>query len=101
SGVGVKAPGPENSPTFFPLKSSSVVMSFGPSFVIVLSVPEGKRSPALIAMSNLLNRMCRYRQGGIVNQRKGPGDNISRALGSQSLDYWCRVLKLRPALRAG
>jgi hypothetical protein len=31
-------------------------VSFGPSFVIVLSVPEGMRSPALIAMLNLLGR---------------------------------------------
>ena len=50
SQVGVNAPGTENSTTFLPLKSSSVVMSFGPSLVIVLSVPAGMRSPALIAI---------------------------------------------------
>src|SRR5262249_14138764 len=51
SQVGVNAPGTENRTTLFPLNSSSVVSSFGPSLVIVLSLPGGMRSPALIAMS--------------------------------------------------
>jgi hypothetical protein len=38
------------------------VTSFGPSFVIVLSVPEGMRSPALIAMSHLLNQIGSFRR---------------------------------------
>src|SRR5215475_8136022 len=50
SQVGVKAPGTENSTTVLPLKSSSVVMSFGPSLVIRLSLPAGMRSPALMAI---------------------------------------------------
>src|SRR6185312_11920547 len=54
SQVGVKAPGTENSTTFLPLNRSSVETSFGPSLVISLSVPEGMRSPTLIAMDNLL-----------------------------------------------
>src|SRR3954451_3435612 len=53
SQVGVKAPGTENRTTFFPLNNSSVVTSLGPSLVIVLSLPAGMRSPALIAMSHL------------------------------------------------
>src|SRR6202521_1644021 len=50
SQVGVKAPGTENSTTSLPLKSSSVEKSLGPSLVILLSVPAGMRSPALIAI---------------------------------------------------
>ena len=50
SQVGVNAPGTENSTTFLPLKSSSVVRSCGPSLVITLNVPAGILSPALIAI---------------------------------------------------
>src|SRR5581483_1816749 len=50
SQVGVNAPGTENNTTFLPLKRSSVETSFGPSLVITLRVPEGIRSPTLIAM---------------------------------------------------
>src|SRR6185437_2838235 len=56
SQVGVKAPGTENSTTFLPLNSSSVATSFGPSLVIVFSVPEGMRSPALMLMVSILPR---------------------------------------------
>src|SRR5688500_11297764 len=52
SQVGVNAPGTEKSTTFLPLKSSSVETARGPSFVIVLRVPEGIRSPALIAIAD-------------------------------------------------
>src|SRR5581483_6409136 len=67
SHVGVNAPGTENSTTFLPLKSSSVVTSFGPSLVIVLSLPEGIRSPALIA---ILSLRITPREGDIVNHRR-------------------------------
>src|SRR5450631_625162 len=48
--VGVKAPGTENSTTFLPLKSSSVVALTGPSLPIRFNVPLGTRSPTLIVM---------------------------------------------------
>src|SRR5579862_8451743 len=54
SQVGVNAPGTENSTTRLPLKSSSVLISFAPSLVMRLKVPAGMRSPALIAMWELL-----------------------------------------------
>src|SRR5262249_24278269 len=62
SQVGGKAPGTENSTTVLPLKSSSVVTSFGPSLVMRLRVPAGMRSPALIAMVRLLVALLRCRR---------------------------------------
>src|SRR5262245_31342058 len=52
SHVGLNAPGTENSTTFLPLKSWSVVTSWIPSLVFVLNVPAGILSPALIAISS-------------------------------------------------
>src|SRR5258708_2196150 len=53
--VGVNAPGTANSTTFLPLKSSSVVIGFGPSAVITVNVPLGTLSPTLIAMTCFLS----------------------------------------------
>ena len=54
SQVGVKAPGTENSTTFLPANSWSVVSFCGPSGPGVVNVPEGILSPALIVMVILL-----------------------------------------------
>ena len=48
--VGVNAPGRANSSTFLPAKSSSEMISLGPSAVMWLSATDGTLSPTLIAM---------------------------------------------------
>jgi len=47
----VKAPGSANTTTFLPLNSSSVVRSFGPSALIVLSFAEGIVLPTEMAIA--------------------------------------------------
>src|ERR1700678_825720 len=54
SQVGVKAPGTEKNTTFLPLNNSSVVIFFGPSWVMREKVPAGIFSPALIVIAILL-----------------------------------------------
>src|SRR4029078_479886 len=48
--VGVKAPGNAKSTTLFPLKTSSVVTSFGPFSVMMCSFAEGILSPTLMVI---------------------------------------------------
>src|SRR5690348_18008741 len=50
--VGVKAPGNANKTTFLPLKISSLVMGFGPSAVMVMSLTDGILSPTLMVIAS-------------------------------------------------
>src|SRR5262249_2735822 len=68
--AGVNAPGTAKRATFLPPKSSSVVMSFGPSGVICLSVADGILSPTWMVIGESL---------GVVFGRRS--DNTGRRAG--------------------
>ena len=61
----MKAPGTAKRATFLPRKSSSVVMSFGPSGVICFSVTDGILSPTWMVMSKSSDGVQRPRSGAM------------------------------------
>src|SRR5215469_92965 len=92
SHVGVKAPGTENNTTVLPLKSSSVLRSLGPSFVMRLKEPEGIRSPALMVMSDSLSSVCDRRSGLLRVQCPKIGQLFQRRIAFHGLEGFHRIV---------